>query len=104
MCAFDALWRLDTQDLFSVNEALMVLLPKTSEAMTIRYYRPISLNHVMGKLVSEVLASRLASRIGDLVHPSQSTFISGRLIQDSFKVVQASSKLLHARCMPPAKD
>jgi hypothetical protein len=97
MHAFDALWRMDTRELHSINEALMILLPKTSEASTIRDYRPISLIHVMGKLVSKVLVNRLATRIDELVHPSQSAFISGHLIQDSYKVVHASSKLLHAR-------
>jgi hypothetical protein len=51
----------------------------------------------MGKLVFKVLANWLASRVGELVHPSHSAFIAGRAIQDSFKVDQASSRLLHAR-------
>jgi hypothetical protein len=32
MCAFDALWSLDTRDLHLVNGALMTLLPKSDEA------------------------------------------------------------------------
>jgi hypothetical protein len=32
-----------------------------------------------------------------IVITSKSSFISGRLIQDSFKIVQASTKIMHAR-------
>jgi hypothetical protein len=48
-------------------------------------------------LVSKVLANRLAPSLEELVHASQSTFIKGRFIQDNFRFVQASMKLLHSR-------
>jgi hypothetical protein len=69
MCAFNALWQLDTRDLHSVNEDLMVLLPKAPEAKAIKDYHPISLIQVMGKLVTKVLASRLSSKMGEFIHP-----------------------------------
>jgi hypothetical protein len=53
--------------------------------------------HVGGKLFSKVLACRLAPKISSLIHSSQSAFIQGRSIHDSFRFVQASAKLLHAR-------
>jgi hypothetical protein len=79
MGTFNALWHMDTRELHSVNEALVVLLPKTSKASIIRDYQPISLIHAMGKMVSKVLANRLATGIGELVHSSQRAFISGCL-------------------------
>jgi hypothetical protein len=48
------------------------------------------------KLKRFLQANRLAPRIGELVHPSQSAFIAGCTIKDSFKVVQTSARLLHA--------
>jgi hypothetical protein len=36
MAALDAFWRVDTRDLHLANEALLVLLPKSSEASTIK--------------------------------------------------------------------
>jgi hypothetical protein len=54
----------------------------------------------MGKLISKVLANRLAIRIGELVQPSQSAFIIDRVIHDNFKYDQAATKLLHARKLP----
>jgi hypothetical protein len=43
-----------------------------------------------------VLAQRLAPMLDELVHRSQSAFIMGRMIHDSFRFVQASAKALHA--------
>jgi hypothetical protein len=42
----------------------------------------------------------LVTRIGELVQPSQSAFIKGRVIQDNFKYVKVVAKLLHARKLP----
>jgi hypothetical protein len=61
--------------------------------MKVKDYCPISLIHIMGKLLSRVLASRLAPKLNSLVHISQSAFI----IEDNFKSVQSSDKLLHVR-------
>jgi hypothetical protein len=35
-----------------------------------------------------------------MIHVSQSTFVKGRFIQDNFKVVQGTAKLLRARKWP----
>jgi hypothetical protein len=58
----------------------------------IRDYRPISLIHVLGKLFSEVLPNRLAPRLGELIHITQSTFVKGRYIQDNLRYVQSVTK------------
>jgi hypothetical protein len=123
MSTFDAFWRLDTRHLHGTNDALMVLLPKSADAVIIRDFQPIALIHLVGKLItkvlanrlapklgepmhslkdackviSKVLANRLAPKLGELVHVSQNAFIKGCLIHDIFKLVQASAKQLHAR-------
>jgi hypothetical protein len=58
---------------------------------------PIALIHIVGKLISKVLANRLAPWLENLVHVSQSAFIKGHFIPDNFKLVQTSTKMLHAR-------
>jgi hypothetical protein len=45
MAAFDTFWHLDTRNLHNVNDALMVLLPKSAEAITVKDFSPISLIH-----------------------------------------------------------
>jgi hypothetical protein len=100
MMDFDAFWWLDVRNLHNVNEALMTLLPKNPDAAEIKDYNPISLIHSIGKLISNILANRLAPRLNEVVHQSQSVFIKGLYIQDNFKFVQASAKLLHVRRKP----
>jgi hypothetical protein len=84
MRAFDSLWQLDMHGMHCINDALMVLLTKTSEARAVKDYESISLIHSFGKLMSKILANRLATQIGELVYPSQSAFIADRAIQDTF--------------------
>jgi hypothetical protein len=100
MVVFDAFWHLDTRGFQSINEALLVLLPKSSKAASMHDYRPISLIHLIGKLFSKVLANRLAHKLDKVVHPSQGAFVKGRLMHDNFHYIQGSAKLLHARRIP----
>jgi hypothetical protein len=58
----------------------MVLLPKSSEALGIKDFWMIALIQLIRKLVSKILANRLAARLPELVHKSQSAFISSRFI------------------------
>jgi hypothetical protein len=67
MWAFDAFWYVDTRHFHSVNDAFMTLLPKTSEAATVKDFCLISFIHVFGKLVSKVLAVRLTPKLHNLV-------------------------------------
>jgi hypothetical protein len=67
------------------------------KASSLKDYRPISLIHSIGKLISKLLVNRLVARLSELVHPGQTAFIKGRYIQDSLKFVQASARLLHAQ-------
>jgi hypothetical protein len=57
MAALDAFWHGDTRDQHSTNHVLLVLLPKGQEVHSIRDYMPISLIHLIGKLISKLLAA-----------------------------------------------
>jgi hypothetical protein len=63
--------------------------------MNIRDFRPISLVHSFAKLITKILANRLAARLNELVSPIQSAFIKGRFIQDNFMLVQQTARYLH---------
>jgi hypothetical protein len=78
-----------------LNSAYITLLPKKEDAMNIRDYRPISLVHSFAKLVTKLLANRLAGRLDQLVSSSQSAFIKGQFIQDDFMLVQQTARYLH---------
>jgi hypothetical protein len=61
----------------------------------VKDFRPISLVHSFGKLITKILANRLASKLNGLISPNQSAFIKGRFIQDNFMLVQQTSRFLH---------
>jgi hypothetical protein len=83
-----------------LNVSHMVLLPKCDDASSMKNYRPISLMHSFAKLFMKVLATRLASRIDELVGIEQSAFIKGRCIQDNFTYVRALLRRLHRSKTP----
>ena len=58
-----------------LNSAHMVLIPKKMEANFLADFRPISLTHSIAKLVSKLLANRLAPYLNQLVSRAQSAFI-----------------------------
>jgi hypothetical protein len=97
MAALDTFWCRDSRDLHASNEALMTLLPKSAEVASIADFSPISLIHIIGKIISKILANRLAPRMSSLVHESQSAFIKGRSIHENFKFVLSSARLLHSQ-------
>ena len=59
------------------------------------YLIPISVVHSFAKLVTKILANRLASKLDQLVSPNQSAFTKGRFILGNFMLVQHTIKFLH---------
>jgi hypothetical protein len=67
------------------------------DAIQVKDFRPISLIHSIAKLVTKIMANRLAPLLPVLVPPNQSTFIKGTNIHDNFLLVQQMVKLLHGK-------
>jgi hypothetical protein len=88
------------QGLNLLNDALLVLLPKTSEAAKPSDYKPISLIHSFGKLFTKIMARRLQPLMPTLVEPCQSAFIKGRAIHDNFVYVQGVIHSLKRKKIP----
>lgn len=63
-------------------------------------YRPITMIHSFAKLVSKILALRLAPKLNDLVDTNQNAFIRNRTIQDNFKYIQRAAVLIRKRKVP----
>jgi Reverse transcriptase (RNA-dependent DNA polymerase) len=72
----------NTLELSKLNHTSIVLIPNTSES-TIHQYRPISLINYSYKIISKVLANRLATIMNYLINYSQTIFIKGRSIFDN---------------------
>lgn len=87
MAVFFAIWSRKLAHFNKLNTALITLIPKEG-ADEVKDFRPISLVHSMAKLVTKILANRLAPKLQDMVSPRQSAFI-----QDNFMLVQQTARL-----------
>jgi hypothetical protein len=65
--AISQFYALNQQGLQFLNQALVVLIPKKSNPISISDYRPISLTHNFSKIISKLLANRLAPELDQLV-------------------------------------
>ena len=70
-------------------------MPKKEDASNVKDFRPISLVNSFAKLVTKILANRLAGFLNQLISPNQSAFIKGRFILDNFMLVHQTTKFLH---------
>lgn len=64
------------------NYNTLVLIPKVNEADNIDQYRPISLDNFKFKIITKVLADRLAQVLPHIISKEQKGFIQGRSIKD----------------------
>jgi exonuclease III len=97
MAAVHCIWAKKFRNLGPLNSAFITLLPKVEGATSVRDFRPISLVHSFAKLVTKLLANRLAGRLQNMVSPNQTAFIKKRFILDNFMLVQQTTKFLHCQ-------
>jgi hypothetical protein len=95
MAAIDSLYNLRSQDLNLLNKANIILVPKKDGVESIRDFRPISLIHGVAKIITKVLALRLAPLINNLISPCQSAFIKRRSIHANFLYVRNLTRRFH---------
>jgi hypothetical protein len=101
MAALHAIYHGNDKFFGGLNNAFLTLIPKgEAVASGMKDFRPISLVHSFAKLLAKILAMRLATKMHDLVGPSQSAFIRGRCIQDNFVLVQQTAATLGGRSRP----
>nr|GEX53438.1 RNA-directed DNA polymerase, eukaryota [Tanacetum cinerariifolium] len=64
------------------NSSFITLIPKVTDAKFVNDFWPISLIRCVYKVITKVLANRLATVISDLVSETQSAFVANRQILD----------------------
>jgi hypothetical protein len=79
------------------NETTIVLIPKTKNPERIIEYRPISLCNVLYKIISKVLANWLKVILPNIISPTQSTFVPGRMITDNVLLAYEITHLMHTK-------
>uniref|UniRef100_A0A8I6WPA9 Reverse transcriptase domain-containing protein n=1 Tax=Hordeum vulgare subsp. vulgare TaxID=112509 RepID=A0A8I6WPA9_HORVV len=79
---------------------MVALLPKKESAMKVQDFRPISLIHLVSKIIAKVLATRLRGVISSIISPAQSGFLSSKSTQDSFLYAQNAVRSLHRKKRP----
>lgn len=79
------------------NSNVVVLIPKTPEAVSIDQYRPISLANFKFKIITKVLADRLVVVAPKIISENQRGFIKGRHIHDCIGVASEAVNLMHKR-------
>jgi hypothetical protein len=82
----------------------VVLIPKKDNPIKISDYRPISLSHSFAKIVTKLMANRVAPELEHLVSVNQTAFIKKRCIHDNFVYVQQVIKDLHRKKYPPSSS
>jgi hypothetical protein len=74
MAATSAVWRRDFRNFRLLNTTFITLIPKKEGAEHVGDFRPISLIHSFAKLITKILANRLADRLDKLVSNNQGAF------------------------------
>jgi len=85
MAAVHAFTQGNTRSMDKLNNALVVLLPKKVGANYPAEFWPITMIHSFVKLISKLLALRLAPRLHELIATNQNAFIRTRSIHDNYK-------------------
>ena len=72
----------------TLNDALLVLIPKVGKPEKITQFRPISLCNVLFKIITKAMVARLQRVMTKLIGPAQASFIPGRMSTDNIVIVQ----------------
>ncbi|XP_039161739.1 uncharacterized protein LOC104455464 [Eucalyptus grandis] len=70
-----------------VNATILALIPKVPNACEVND-RPIACCNTIYKLITKILANRIAPVPQDIVNPSQNAFVKGRRIRDNILLAQ----------------
>lgn len=77
------------------NSNIIALLPKVPNALSIDQYRPIAMANFKFKIISKIIADRLAAIMPTIVSKEQMGFIHGRNIRDCLCIASEATNLLH---------
>ena len=83
--------------LLEINHKNIVLIPKIRNPVKMSDFRPISPCNVIYKIISKVLVNRLKQVLPQIILPTQSAFVPGRLIINNVLVTFETLHTMHSR-------
>lgn len=84
-----------------VNSTILALVPKKTDSLVMRDFRPIACCNVLYKVVSKIVANRLKEILPRLVLENQSAFIKGRLLMENVLLASELVKDYHKDVVSP---
>ncbi|MBA0826247.1 hypothetical protein Goarm_011118 [Gossypium armourianum] len=93
----------DVRNVDSLNETIIVLIPKIKEPVDMTNFCPISLCRVVYKIVAKVLANRLKETFLLCIGQNQSTFVPERMIHDNILIAHELVHYLQSAKNGPKK-
>jgi hypothetical protein len=100
IAAIHSSYNIHCNDLNLINKANIILLPKKEGVVCIRDFRTISLIHAITKILTKILALRLAPLMGQIISTCQSAFIKKRSIHYNFLYVRNLTQRFHRTKTP----
>jgi len=71
-----------------VNATIIALVPKVPNATAVTDFRPIACCNTIYKVITKILANRIAGVLGDVISQSQNAFVKGRRMRDNILLAQ----------------
>ena len=69
---------------FSARQSIISLLEKAGkDPLYLSSWRPLSLLNVDNKIYGKILANRMQKTLSEIIHPSQTGFVKGRLLAEN---------------------
>jgi hypothetical protein len=87
----------DSRGFARLNRALITLIPKKSDSLETKDFRPIILVHNFAKLFSKIIANRFRQRLGEIVSMNQLAFIKHRSLHDNFVLVRQVARKINMK-------
>lgn len=78
-----------------INSTILALIPKKTEAIEMKDYRPISCCNVLYKVISKLLANRLKRVLPKFIASNQSAFVKERLLMENVLLASELVKGYH---------
>lgn len=78
-----------------VNYTILALVPKKTDSLEMRDYRPIACCNVLYKVVSKILANRMKEFLPRIITQNQSAFVKGRQLMENVLLASELVKDYH---------